>query len=109
MSAEAPANRLGVFSPKVVLGLILVGVFSFSAFDPSKFSDTFRDFAEKSSVKTKETLSKVKEVTEEAGRTVEAPARQIHGRRLPRMRRGARKSATAAPITARFPSTGTGA
>ena len=47
-------------------------VFSFSAFDPSKFSDTFRDFAEKSSVKTKETLSKVKEVTEEASKTVEA-------------------------------------
>jgi len=47
-------------------------VFSFTAFDPSKFSDTFRDFAEKSSVKTKETLSKVKEVTEEAGKTVEA-------------------------------------
>jgi phasin len=47
-------------------------VFSFAAFDPSKFSDTFRDFAEKSSVKTKETLSKVKEVTEEAGKTVES-------------------------------------
>jgi phasin len=47
-------------------------VFSFSGFDPSKFSDTFRDFAEKSSAKTKETLSKVKEVTEEAGKTVEA-------------------------------------
>lgn len=47
-------------------------VFSLSAFDPSKFSDTFRDMAEKSSSKTKETLSKVKEVTEEAGKTVEA-------------------------------------
>ena len=47
-------------------------VFSLSAFDPSKFSDTFRDLAEKSSSKTKETLSKVKEVTEEAGKTVEA-------------------------------------
>jgi phasin len=47
-------------------------VFSISSFDPSKFSDNFRDFAEKSSVKTKETLSKVKEVTEEAGKTVEA-------------------------------------
>ena len=40
--------------------------------DPSKFSDNFRDFAEKSSVKTKETLSKVKEATEEASKTVEA-------------------------------------
>jgi phasin len=47
-------------------------VFSFTAFDPSKFSDTFRDFAEKSSSKTKESLAKVKEVTEEASKTVEA-------------------------------------
>lgn len=47
-------------------------VFSLSAFDPSKFSDTFRDFAEKSSSKTKESLAKVKEVTEEASKTVEA-------------------------------------
>jgi phasin len=47
-------------------------VFSFSSFDPSKFSDTFRDFAENSSVKTKETLAKVKEATEEVSKTVEA-------------------------------------
>jgi len=47
-------------------------VFSLSAFDPSKFSDTFRDFAEKSTSKTKESLAKVKEVTEEASKTVEA-------------------------------------
>ena len=47
-------------------------VFSLAAFDPSKFSDTFRDFAEKSSSKTKESLAKVKEVTEEASKTVEA-------------------------------------
>jgi phasin len=47
-------------------------VFSISSFDPSKFSDSFRDFAEKSSVKTKEALAKVKEATEEAGKTVEA-------------------------------------
>lgn len=47
-------------------------VFSFQAFDPSKFSDNFRDFAEKSSVKTKEALAKVKEATEEASKTVEA-------------------------------------
>ena len=32
MSAEAAPSRLGVFSPMVVLGVILVGVFSFSAF-----------------------------------------------------------------------------
>jgi phasin len=46
--------------------------FSFSTFDPSKLNESFRDFAEKSSTKTKETLAKVKEVTEEAGKTVEA-------------------------------------
>lgn len=46
--------------------------FSISSFDPSKFTESFREFAEKSSVKTKETLSKVKEATEEAGKTVEA-------------------------------------
>lgn len=46
--------------------------FSISAFDPSKFTDNFRDFAEKGSVKTKEALAKVKEATEEAGKTVEA-------------------------------------
>ena len=46
--------------------------FSIASFDPSKFSDSFREFAEKGSVKTKEALSKVKEATEEAGKTVEA-------------------------------------
>lgn len=47
-------------------------VFSFSTFDPSKLSDSFRDFAEKSSGKTKEAIAKVKEATEEASKTVEA-------------------------------------
>jgi phasin len=47
-------------------------VFAMNAFDPSKFTDNFRDFAEKSSVKTKEALAKMKEATEEAGKTVEA-------------------------------------
>lgn len=47
-------------------------VFSFSTFDPSKLSDNFRDFAEKSTAKTKETLAKVKEATEDASKTVEA-------------------------------------
>ncbi|MCB1445985.1 MAG: phasin family protein [Rhizobiaceae bacterium] len=47
-------------------------VFSFSNFDPAKFSDNFREFAEKNSVKTKEALSKMKEATEEASKTVEA-------------------------------------
>jgi phasin len=47
-------------------------VFSISSFDPSKFTESFRDFAENSSVKTKEALAKVKDATEEAGKTVEA-------------------------------------
>lgn len=47
-------------------------VFSISSFDPSKFTESFRDFAENGSVKTKEALAKVKEATEEAGKTVEA-------------------------------------
>ncbi|MGV3548513.1 phasin family protein [Rhizobium sp.] len=47
-------------------------VFSFSSFDPSKFSDNFRDFAEKGSAKTKEAIAKVKEASEEASKTVEA-------------------------------------
>lgn len=47
-------------------------VFSIASFDPSKFSDSFREFAENSSVKTKEALAKVKEATEEASKTVEA-------------------------------------
>jgi phasin len=47
-------------------------VFSISSFDPSKFSESFKDFAEKGSVKTKEALAKVKEATEEASKTVEA-------------------------------------
>jgi phasin len=46
--------------------------FSAASFDPSKFTEGFREFAEKGSVKTKEALSKVKEATEEAGKTVEA-------------------------------------
>lgn len=46
--------------------------FSISAFDPSKITENFRDFADKNSAKTKEALAKVKEATEEAGKTVEA-------------------------------------
>jgi phasin len=52
--------------------------FSISAFDPSKFTENFRDFAEKNSVKTKEALAKVKEATEEAGKTVEATFTNAH-------------------------------
>jgi phasin len=52
--------------------------FSIAAFDPSKFTDGFREFADKNSAKTKEALSKMKEATEEAGKTVEATLQNAH-------------------------------
>ncbi len=47
-------------------------VFSTAAFDPSKFSESFRDFAEKGAAQSKEAFAKLKVATEEAGKTVEA-------------------------------------
>jgi phasin len=47
-------------------------VFSFSAFDPSKMSEGFRDFAEKGAVQSKEAYAKMKTAAEEASKTVEA-------------------------------------
>ncbi|MFK0165863.1 phasin [Rhizobium sp. NPDC090279] len=47
-------------------------VFSTAAFDPSKFSESFRDFAEKGATQSKEAFAKLKAATEEAGKTVEA-------------------------------------
>ncbi len=47
-------------------------VFSTAAFDPSKFSESFRDFAEKGATQSKEAFAKLKTATEEAGKTVEA-------------------------------------
>lgn len=47
-------------------------VFSFSAFDPSKFSEGFRDFAEKGAYQSKEAYAKMKVAAEEASKTVEA-------------------------------------
>ncbi len=42
------------------------------SFDPSKFADTFRDFAEKGAVQSKEAYAKMKVAAEEATKTVEA-------------------------------------
>lgn len=42
------------------------------SFDPSKFADTFRDFAEKGAVQSKEAYAKMKAAAEEATKTVEA-------------------------------------
>ena len=47
-------------------------VFSFSSFDPSKFSDTFREFAEKSMGQSKDAFAKVKTASEDATKTMES-------------------------------------
>jgi phasin len=47
-------------------------VFSIASIDPSKFSEGFRDFAEKGAAQTKEAYAKIKEASDEATRTVEA-------------------------------------
>jgi hypothetical protein len=47
-------------------------IFSFSSFDPSKMQESFRDFAEKGAVQSKEAYAKMKSATEEATKTVEA-------------------------------------
>lgn len=47
-------------------------VFSTAAFDPSKLSESFRDFAEKGAAQSKEAFAKMKTAAEEAGKTVEA-------------------------------------
>jgi phasin len=47
-------------------------VFSISAFDPSKFQESLRDFAEKGAFQSKETFAKMKVAAEDAGKTLEA-------------------------------------
>lgn len=47
-------------------------VFSFSAFDPSKFSESFRELAEKSVNQSKDAFAKVKEASEDATKTIES-------------------------------------
>ncbi|MCO6187071.1 phasin [Rhizobium sp. L1K21] len=47
-------------------------VFAFAAFDPSKFSESFRDFAEKGVAQTKDAFAKAKEASEDATKTMEA-------------------------------------
>jgi phasin len=47
-------------------------VFSISSFDPSKFQETLRDFAEKGAFQSKEAIAKMKVAAEEASKTVEA-------------------------------------
>jgi phasin len=47
-------------------------VFSTAAFDPSKFAESFRDFAEKGAQQSREAYAKMKTAAEDAGKTVEA-------------------------------------
>jgi phasin len=47
-------------------------VFSISSFDPSKFADSFRDFAEKGSQQSRDAYAKMKAAGEEAGKTLES-------------------------------------
>ena len=47
-------------------------VFSIASFDPSKFAESFRDFAEKSVLQSKDAYAKLKTAGEEAGKTLEA-------------------------------------
>ena len=46
-------------------------IFSFSAFDPAKLTDSFREFAERGAAQSREAYAKVKAATEEATKTVE--------------------------------------
>lgn len=46
-------------------------IFSFNVFDPAKFTDSFREFAEKGAAQSREAYAKVKTATEEAGKTIE--------------------------------------
>ena len=46
--------------------------FSLASFDPAKVTESFRDFAEKGAVQSKEAYSKMKTAAEDATKTVEA-------------------------------------
>ncbi|MCP8896858.1 phasin [Shinella daejeonensis] len=46
--------------------------FSIAALDPAKFSESFRDFAEKGAAQSKEAYARMKEAAEEATQTAEA-------------------------------------
>ncbi len=46
--------------------------FAMASFDPSKITENFREFAEKGSEKSKEAYGKMKEVAEDATKTIES-------------------------------------
>lgn len=47
-------------------------VFSFSTFDPTKFAENFREFAEKGASQSKDAFAKMKTAADEAAKTMEA-------------------------------------
>lgn len=47
-------------------------IFSISSFDPSKATESFREFAEKGAAQSREAYSKMKTAAEDAAKTVEA-------------------------------------
>ncbi|MDX3929599.1 MAG: phasin [Shinella sp.] len=53
-------------------------IFSLAAFDPSKFAENFRDFAEKGAAQTKDAYAKMKEAADDATKTVEATFENAH-------------------------------
>ena len=46
-------------------------IFSFSAFDPARLTDGFREFAEKGATQSREAYARMKTAAEEATKTVE--------------------------------------
>lgn len=46
-------------------------IFSFSTFDPSRLTDSFREFAEKGATQSREAFTKIKDAAEEATKVVE--------------------------------------
>ncbi len=46
-------------------------IFSFTAFDPAKLTESFREFAEKGATQSREAYAKMKTAAEEATKTVE--------------------------------------
>jgi phasin len=47
-------------------------IFSFSAFDPAKLTESFREFAEKGGAQSRDAYAKMKTAAEEATKTVES-------------------------------------
>jgi phasin len=47
-------------------------IFSFSSFDPSKVTESFRDFTEKGAAQSRDAYAKIKAAAEDAAKTVEA-------------------------------------